>query len=86
MSLTADDIIRIMEKAKELGLLDDKPKADIPQPTEKELMAMIPKTPYDEMSEEEIKYYATPYWDEIQRQKEEKKKRIEEELPYDEHA
>lgn len=81
MGLSADDIIKIMKAAKDMGMLDDKPSEPKVGMTEEEIKkAFIPKTPFDEMSEEEILYYATPHYDEIQRIKEEKKQRIQDEV------
>jgi arginine utilization protein RocB len=81
MALTADDIIKIMEKAAELGLIETKEKQEPKTLSEKDIeQAFKIQTPFDEMSEEEILFYATPHFDELQRQKEEKKQRISEEV------
>jgi hypothetical protein len=48
--------------------------------TDKEIEAAFkPASPLDDISEDEIKYYATPYYDELQAQKAEHKKKLEEE-------
>lgn len=40
---------------------------------------VVPLSPFDDMSDDEIKYYATPYYDVLQAEKESRANRIEEE-------
>ena len=88
MSLTAAELIQVMEKAKELGLTSFKsgdleltlaqqvqqipqvsaPKTEVPELKPEEIIN--PLSVLDDMDEDEIKYWATPYYDEIQAKKE----------------
>lgn len=80
--MTELEALQLLIKKKELGITDDDVKAvmssPIPSPTttqeEKELIAQLSKTPFDDLTDEEITYYATPYFEELQ----ERKKRSEE--------
>ena len=90
MSLNAEEIIKILEKAKELGISTIKvdgleAHSDTERPQEKsmteiddkDLMALV--SPLDDFTEEEMLYYATPYFDELQEKKEAMKKQKKEE-------
>ncbi len=88
-SLTAQDIIAVMTKAKELGVNELKveglelrvnaqspvvvekisPLKEIPNDLKIEDI-LAPSSPFDNMSDEELLYYATPYFDELQAKKE----------------
>lgn len=98
--MTADDIIRIMEKAKEIGIravdvklpnegnlkfsfvadkadIEEQIKSSVPELKAEDIVK--PLSVLDEMSPEEILYYAVPHYDEIQAEKEAHKKKLEEE-------
>lgn len=92
MSLSKDDILELMQKAKELGLKHVKldgfeasfedlrrevPTQVIPDATFEELIA--PQSPFDDLSEDEIQYFATPYFDEIQANKAKREQELKEE-------
>ncbi len=92
--MTFEEIEKILSRAKELGLTElehdglkvkfgTAPVAPIAQatpPTEKEIeSAYKPPSVLDDLTEEEILYYAVSHYDEIQRQKAEHKKKLEEE-------
>jgi hypothetical protein len=72
--------MQVLIKAKELGITHDdvekyKQKQEaVPDVEAKELL--IPISPFDDLSEDEIKYWATPYFDEIQARKEAQKQKI----------
>ena len=56
------------------------PKPEPVAMTDKEIEAAFkPASPLDDLSEEEIKYYATPYYDELQAQKAEHEQKLKEE-------
>ena len=78
MALTADDIIKIMEKAKELGLIDSSPKPEPKQEVDLEKIYIGPAA-LDEPDEEMIKYWATPYYDVLMAEREAKKQKLNEE-------
>jgi len=97
MSLTAAELIQVMEKAKELGLASFK-TADFEfttQPTTQNVVLtntqikepvpelkpeeiINPLSVLDDMDEDEIKYWATPYYDELQAKKEAQRQMIKE--------
>jgi hypothetical protein len=83
MGLNADDIIKIMRAAKEMGILEEEKKP---------VDVSAPETVYAEVatldmpSDEEVLYWATPYYDQIQAEKEAKKERIKEEVQGEEHG
>lgn len=77
MALTADDIIKIMAKAKELGLFEGSPPA--PTPTEPEEVYVEPQA-LDQPTDEEVLYWSTPWYDHLMAEKEAKRNRIKEEL------
>jgi hypothetical protein len=93
MSLTAQEIMAVMEKAKELGTQSlevegvkisfekgFRPKADLPMTTEVPLNEVFKgSSVWDEMSDEELLYYATPYYDELQEKKKAHAQKLEEE-------
>jgi hypothetical protein len=95
MSFTAAEVKELMDKAKELGLSHIKvegfeasltaPKAEpAPAPTvelsDDEIKALVSQpSPFDDLSEEEILYFATPYFDELQAQKEARAQELKEE-------
>lgn len=85
--MTSDEIIRVMERAAELGVTElqfkgvklkmayksevQKPKVmadDATELSDKELAELF-KPAIEEMTPEEILYYATPHFDELQAQK-----------------
>lgn len=77
--MTAEDLIKVMEKAKELGFTEIKvdgvdlkigpqiTKSHLPDLTAEELVK--PPSVLDDLSDEEILYFATPYFDELQAKK-----------------
>ena len=83
MSLTADEIIKIMERAKELGIssvkvegleatmaipnIEEKTQEPAEVIDDKDLVALA--SPFDELTEEELMYWSTPYFDELQENK-----------------
>lgn len=83
MSLTAAEILQILEKAKEIGVSNIEVegfKAQIPStqqatpPAEvvedfKPEEAMAPLDPWSDLSEEEITYWATPHGAELEQRK-----------------
>lgn len=91
--LTADEMIRVMEKAKELGLqkleLNDLKFEFVSQvqphinhinlavPDLKSAELMSPLSVFDELTDEEILYWSTPRYDEIQAEKEARKNKQE---------
>jgi hypothetical protein len=108
--MTSDEVIKMMEKAKDLGVtylefngmkikLKYKNSSDmeayikapplkfkenpfyrgpeVPESKPEELVK--PLSPLDEMSPEEVLFYATPYYDELQAQKEAHAKKLAEE-------
>lgn len=83
MALSADDIIKIIKAAQDMGLVEpEKPRVVIPERVlskEEIEKIFVPSTPFDDMTNEEILFYATPYYDVLQAEKEAKKQRIEEE-------
>lgn len=91
MSLSADDIIRVMERAKELGFKSvevEGIKADLnapavnlngPSASDIEAAEQALTSPLDDYTDEEIRYYHTPYFDVLQEQKKEKAIRLQEE-------
>jgi hypothetical protein len=79
MSLTADDIIKVMKAAKEMGLIDSE-KSVIPSFEPKAEDIVAPLSLFDQVSEDEILYWSSPYYDELQAQKEEKQQRLQDEV------
>ncbi len=97
--MNTDDITRIMDKAKEIGIrsVDVKfpnganlkfsflyksetfreAKFGMPVPDVKPEEIVKPISPLDDITPEEILYFAVPHYDEIQAQKEEHKKALE---------
>lgn len=93
MSLTAQEVIAVMEKAKELGL--KQVKVDGFEASFEDIKNEVPVTivpdakleeifkeasALDQVSDDEILYYATPYYDQLQAEKEAKKQRLSEEV------
>lgn len=89
MSLTADDIMKIMEKARVLGLSTIKiegmeatlgpVKAEsAPVPEVKAQEIVTPASIFDDISPEELLYYSTPHYDELQAKKAAHMKALEE--------
>lgn len=90
MTLTAEEIMKIMEKARALGVdhleveglkvgMGAAPKAQtgpVPEVPPEELIKPI--SVFDTITDEEILYYSTPYYDQIQANKEAHKKALEE--------
>jgi len=83
-------ILELLIKKKELGITDEeiaafKQSLEAPkqQMTEEEIKKVFsPVTPYDGLTDEEILYYATSYFDVLQEEKELKKQRIEGEISH----
>lgn len=86
MNLSLEDLIKLFEKAKEIGISEftapgvkfkfkpeggDSPrKREVLALSEKELETVFkPQSPLDDLTPEEILYYATPRFDEIQAEK-----------------
>lgn len=57
-----------LNRPEHFPIISDKPA----QEDEKELIVQLSKTPFDDMSEEEIIYYATPYFEELQARRRER--------------
>lgn len=81
--MTDLEILKTLIKAKELGIsMDDvesfKAKT-IPVPEQKSEDIVKPLSVLDDVSEEEILYFATPYYDELQHKKEAQKQKLAEE-------
>lgn len=81
--MTDLEIMQILCKAKELGItMDDinkyKNKTEVKDEPIEEIVK--PLSALDDLSEHEILYYATPYFDEIQAKKEAQKARLTEEV------
>lgn len=90
MSLTATEIVFLMKQAKELGLTTIKVdgfEAQLAMPIKQpEVMSdiddkdlVVPPSPFDELTDEELLYYATPYFDELQAKKEAHAEKLKEE-------
>jgi hypothetical protein len=95
MSLSADEMIKVMEKAKELGVNELKVegmslsfaeamrsagfKSSEPVPELKAEEIVKPLSAFDDLTEEEIMYYATPRYDEIQAEKAAHQEKLKEE-------
>lgn len=92
MSLTATEIVFLMKQAKELGLTTIKvdgfeAQLATPMPIKQpEVMTdiddkdlVVPSSPFDDLSDEEILYFATPYYDELQAKKEAQAQKLKEE-------
>lgn len=90
MSLTAEEIMKLMNHAKELGVTTVKvdgfeahlvPKLPPTEPMteidDKDLV--VPPSPFDDLSDEELLYFATPYFDELQAKKQAQAEKIKEE-------
>ena len=82
--MTDLEIMQVLIKAKELGItqeqVDEFKKPKPIQMTDEELEAIVkPMSPFDDLSEEEIQYWATPYFDELQQKKEQQKQKLKEE-------
>lgn len=92
--MSLEDLIKLMEKAAETGVTElesgdvklklkhkdpikTEPKKEVQDLTAEQLVK--PASVLDEMSPEEILFYATPYYDELQAQKEEHAKKLAEE-------
>lgn len=78
------EILKTLVKAKELGVsMDDveafKAKQKVSVPETKAEDIVTPMSILDEFSEEEILFYATPYFDELQNKKEAQKQKLAEE-------
>lgn len=81
--------LELLIKKKELGITDEEiaklVKPEQPQINEAELKAaFIPASPFDDLTPEEIMYYATPYFDELMAQKDAKAKQAIEEQKFKE--
>lgn len=94
MSLSADEIIKVLATAKDLGVSNLKvegieasfgEKKELPPVTtdhhveDGDIEDAFPKDPVADLTDEEILYYATPYYDQLQAKKAEHKKALEEE-------
>lgn len=55
-----------------------KPKSTTPVPELRPQDIVVPSSPFDDLSDEEILYYATPYFDELQARKEAQKQKLNE--------
>lgn len=85
--MTDLEIMQILIKAKELGITDDdvmkmrgaavSRETFVPDLKPEEIVK--PLSAFDDLSDEEILYYATPYYDEIQGKKEAQKQKLSEE-------
>lgn len=92
--MSREELKQLLEQAKELGVesveiegikytlrRDPVMRQDyVPEVAPEEILK--PLSAFDELSEEEVLYYATPYYDELQARKQEKqeKKRLSDEL------
>lgn len=93
MSLTAAEIIQVMERARELGvkqlkvgeieacfdggIIGNAKHEPVPDQTAEQLVK--PMSVLDQFTDEEIKYYATPYFEELMARKAEHAKKLAEE-------
>lgn len=84
MALTADNIIKIMQKAKELGLLEELKPVPIDSQDPEEFFKNM--SSLDMPSDLDLLYWATPYYDELQAQKLEKQERLKDEALEREHG
>ncbi len=91
MSQSIEDVVRVIEKAKELGVQEfealgirikfqsgtlESPVKRTPVPDSKVEELVKPLSVLDEMTPEEILMYATPRYDEIQAEKEAQKEKL----------
>lgn len=88
--MTADELIRVMEAFKAHGLTHLKtqdielgsgvetlkPLTPSPVPELKTEQIVVPQSPFDDLSEDEIKYWATPYYDELKAKKKAQEERL----------
>lgn len=84
--MTDLEIIALLVKAKELGITKEEveafktqqivPRGTITVPDLKATEIVVPGSPFDDLSDEEILYWATPHFDEIQRRKEAQKQKL----------
>lgn len=88
--MTADELIRVMEAFKAHGLTHLKtqdielgsgpetlkPLTPSPVPELKTEQIVVPQSPFDDLSEDEIKYWHSPYFNELQAKKEAQKERL----------
>lgn len=98
MSFTAEEVMKLMDHAKELGISKIKVEGfeaelshlnQTPAPAQTGTIAdlsdeeirelVIPPSPFDDLSDEEILYFATPYYDELQAKKEAQAQKLKEE-------
>ena len=95
MALSAREIVEVMQRAKELGLKHVKMdgfeaffedlKRDVPTQIVPHAEPVTDESAFkhmsilDEITEDEVRYWSTPYYDELQAQKELHKKQLEEE-------
>lgn len=80
--MTDLEIMQVLIKAKELGITQEqvaafKKQPDVPEQRAEDLIKAL--SPFDDFSEEEIQYWATPYFDELQHKKEQQKQKLKEE-------
>jgi hypothetical protein len=73
--MNADDIIKILKAAQEMGLIEaSKPKEAVPIEQAYQEVSIL-----DGVTDEELLYWSTPYYDFLQEQKQAKKERLAEE-------
>lgn len=63
--------LELLIKKKELGITDEEVNAIMgaplaPAQDAQEIVKVLTKTPFDDMTDDEILYYATPYYEELQ--------------------
>lgn len=82
--MTDLEIIALLVKAKELGITREDVEAFKAVPRETKIVVpdlkaaeiVVPISPFDDLSDEEILYWASPYYDDIQTRKEAQKKKL----------
>ena len=75
------EAMKLLIKCRELGITDDQIARLIEMdktPPQVEIREMVQPFDLDEMTEEEVLYYATPFYEELQEKKKKQKERIEE--------
>ncbi len=91
--MTKEERLERIQEAKELGLksitiegvtyelqITYNPNIVTPNLSEDQIKALMnPASPFDELSDDEVLFWSTPHYDEIQKQKELREKQIKEE-------
>ena len=97
MALTAQELIEVMTKAKELGLTsfkaegiefsssqqDPKPTVEQPQEVTVDDYPIAPPSPWDDLTEEEILYWSCPHGGELEAKRKEQQERTKEQQTFE---